>query len=68
MSVLDALTADNPTVLVSFGGRPNVKKEVEEIGGGCVEDAERGNRVKVEREESRCRGNAANQHAASINR
>ena len=68
MSVLDALTADNPTVLVSFGGRPNVKKEVEEIGGGCVEDAERGNRVKVESEDSRSRGSAAYQHVANINR
>jgi hypothetical protein len=69
LSVLDALTADNPTVLVSFGGTPGGMKEVENIGGGRVEDAERGEMRKVESEGSRSsRRSAARQRAGSIHR
>jgi hypothetical protein len=69
LSVLDALTANNPTVLISFGGTPSGIKEVEDIGSGRMEDAETGEMRKVESEGSRSRGrSAARQRAGSIHR
>ena len=66
--MLDALTANNPTVLVSFGGTPSGMKEVEDLPGGGVEDAESG-MMKVDSEGSRSRGrSAARQRAGSIHR
>jgi hypothetical protein len=68
LSVLDALTADNPTVLVSFGGTPSGVKEVEDLPKGGAEDAERGV-MKVHSEGLRSRGrSAARQRAGSIHR
>jgi hypothetical protein len=68
LNVLDALTANNPTVLVSFGGTPSGMKGSEETVGG-VDDEETGEMRKVESSGSRSRGrSAARQRAGSITR
>jgi hypothetical protein len=69
LSVLDALTADNPTVLVSLGGMPSGMKEVENIGSERLKYAERGEMRKVEREGPRSKGRSATRLCAgSIHR
>lgn len=69
LSVLDALTANNPTVLVSFGGTPSGMKSAEPRGRE-VEDEERDVGIKVERTGSRSSRSrsAVCQRAGSITR
>ncbi|OAL53012.1 hypothetical protein IQ07DRAFT_669688 [Pyrenochaeta sp. DS3sAY3a] len=69
LSILDALTANNPTVLVSFGGTPSGMRNAEPRGREA-EDVERAVGIKVERTGSRSSRSrsAVRQRAGSITR
>jgi hypothetical protein len=64
LNVLDALTANNPAVLVSFGGTPAAMKNTEEEG---VTDLGRFSSERAGSRDSRGRG-AVRQHAGSLAR
>lgn len=67
LSVLDALTADNPTVLVSFGGTPSGLKggSMSEEGQSSGRDEEESGMEKNDRSESHHR-NAVRQRVGSL--
>lgn len=68
LSVLDALTADNPTVLVSFGGTPGGMKHgvVAGSNGDGNGDEEQGDMEKMQSSGPRSRrGSAVRQRAGS---
>ncbi|KAH7382342.1 HCO3 transporter family-domain-containing protein [Pyrenochaeta sp. MPI-SDFR-AT-0127] len=67
LNVLDNLTADNPTVLVSFGGTP-AGMQAGSNGQEDVEDVERGSKVERRGSRSSRSRSAARQRAGSITR
>lgn len=65
LEVLDALTADNPAVLVSFGGTPGGMKD--SSVSDATRDEEEGNMEKVNSSRSRSRPpSATRQRAGSL--
>ena len=67
LKVLDALTADNPAVLVSFGGTPGGMKD--SGASDTIRDEEQGDMEKVDSSGSQSRPpSATRQRAGSLHR